>query len=146
MQAGTKREVELYTDVTGRSDVADALKTLARSDARAVHTIDNKLELLRQVDLREAVQAQRLVKQATGNIYVLRVQSGPVSFRLPFFESPCHDGKLVLLTHCEHRSLLRGDRYKALIQAAERRREDWIRRNCKEERHEHRRAVRGDRG
>ncbi|HEU4561332.1 MAG TPA: hypothetical protein VFS20_25995 [Longimicrobium sp.] len=73
-----------------------------------------------------------LVKKPTATIYVLRVQSGPVSFRLPFFESPCHGGKLIILTHCEHRALLRGDRYKAMIDAAERRREDWVRRFCKE--------------
>lgn len=128
------REVEYYRDVAGRSDVADELKRLSRTDNRAARTIDNRIDLLRQLDLREAVQAKRVVKQATATIYVLRVQSGPVSFRLPFFESPCHDRKLVLLTHCEHRSLLRGDRYKALIEAAERRREDWIRRNCEEKR------------
>src|ERR1041384_6143571 len=116
-----KREIEVYADVTGRSDVAEAFRALTRSDTRAMRTIDNKLELLRQIDLREAVAAKKLVKQPTATIYVLRAQSGPVSFRLPFFESPCDAGKLVLLTHCEHRSVLRGDRYKAMIEAAERR-------------------------
>lgn len=128
------RQVEFYRDVTGRSDVADAIRQLSRTDERAARAIDNRIDLLCQMDLREAVRVHKLVKQPTSTIYVLRVQSGPVSFRLPFFESPCHDRKLVVVTHCEHRSLLRGDRYKALIQAAERRREDWIRRNCQEQR------------
>lgn len=143
MEAGTRREVEVYEDVIGRCDVADALKKLARSDPRAYRTIQNKIELLRQVDLRQALSTM-LVKHAAGAIYVLRVQSGSVAFRLPFFESPCHDGKLVLLTHCEHRSLLRGDRYKAMIEAAERRRQDWVRRHCKEKRNANRRALRAD--
>ncbi|HET7229870.1 MAG TPA: hypothetical protein VFJ16_07705 [Longimicrobium sp.] len=124
------REVDVYRDIAGRSDVAETMHQLRRTDQRAARAIDNRVNLLRQVELREAVRRKKLVKQATANIYVLRVQSGSVSFRLPFFESPCHDRKLVLLTHCEHRSLLRGDRYKALIESAERRREDWIRRNC----------------
>ena len=54
-----------------------------------------------------------------------------MSYRLPFFEVPGSNGKLVILTHLVARTTLRGDRYKALIQSAERRREDWIRRNCK---------------
>jgi hypothetical protein len=128
---GNLREVEFYKDVRGRSDTSDELEKLSRSDTRAYGAILRRIDLLQKTELRQALQT-KLIKQPTATIYVLRVQSGPVSFRLPFFESPCHNGKLVLLTHCEHRSLLRGDRYKALIQAAERRREDWIRRNCKE--------------
>jgi hypothetical protein len=135
------REVEFYADALGRSDTSDTLDRLLRSDPRAYWAIINKIELLRQLQIRQAV-AGRLVKQPTATIHVLRVQSGPVSFRLPFFESPCLAGKLVVLSHCEHRSLLRGDRYKLLIEAAERRREDWIRRNCKEERHATRRTPR----
>ena len=145
MESVAKRDVEVYVDVAGRSDTADALRQLARSDPRAFRTIQNKIELLRQMELRQALES-RLVKQPTATICVLRVQSGPVAFRLPFFESPCHGGTLVLLTHCEHRSLLRGERYKAMVEAAERRREDWVRRHCKEERHANRRAVRADRG
>ena len=135
------REVEFYTDALGRSDTSDTLDHLLRSDARAYWAILNKIEILRKVELRQAM-ASKWVKQPTATIHVLRVQSGPVSFRLPFFESPCHTGKLVVLTHCEHRSVLRGDRYKLMIEAAERRRQDWIRRNCKEER----RATRGTSG
>jgi hypothetical protein len=126
-----RRDVETYTDVAGRSDTADALAKLSRSDPRGYRSVGRSIRMLKQMDLRQAL-ANKLVKQPTSTLYVLRVQSGPVSFRLPFFESPCHAGKLVLLTHCEHRSVLRGDRYKALLEAAERRRQDWIRRNCKE--------------
>ncbi len=131
MAPGNLREVAFYEDVRGRSDTSDELEKLARSDRRGYGAILRRIDLLRKTELRHLLQMQ-VVKQPTATLYVLRVQSGPVSFRLPFFESPCHSGKLIVLTHCEHRSLLRGDRYKALIQAAERRREDWIRRNCKE--------------
>ena len=131
MGPGIQREVEFYKDVRGRSDTGDALDRLAASDPRAYRAVLKKMHILRQIDLREAI-ALEIVKQPTATIYVLRVQSGPVSFRLPFFESPCHERKLVVLTHCEHRALLRGDRYKAMVDAAERRREDWVRRHCKE--------------
>jgi hypothetical protein len=124
------REVETYEDAAGRSDVTDAIVRLGRSDPRAARTIRRRIDLLRQQPSLGAATRGKLVKQATGTLYVLRVQSGPVAYRLPFFESPCHAGKLVVLTHCEHRSLLRGDRYKRLLEAAEKRRRDWIRRNC----------------
>ena len=131
MTSGNLREVEFYQDVRGWSDTKEALDRLAASDLRAHRTILKKMRMVRQLDLRKAIETD-LVKQPTATIYVLRVQSGPVSFRLPFFESPCHGGKLIILIHCEHRALLRGDRYKAMIDAAERRREDWVRRFCKE--------------
>lgn len=130
MGPGELREVEFYRDVAGRSDVDEMLDRLWASDRRGFRAVQQKIQILRQIDLRKARETD-LVKQPTATIYVLRVQSGSVSFRLPFFESPCHAGKLVLLTHLEHRSNLRGDRYKAMLDAAERRREDWIRRYCK---------------
>jgi hypothetical protein len=125
------RDVELYVDVAGRSDVSDALDRIAMSDVRADRAINARIRLLRQhSSLRGALEGG-LIKQPTPTIYILKVQSGPVSYRLPFFESPDHEERLVILTHCEHRAVLRGDRYKAMIEAAERRRQDWIRRNSK---------------
>ena len=121
------RDVDLHVDVAGRSDVAEVLAELAKSDRRGLKTIHSRIEMLRRVTFQQALQS-RLIKQPTESIYVLRVQSGPVSFRLPFFEVP--GGKLVILTHLAYRSTLKGDRYKALVQAAERRRQDWVRRNC----------------
>lgn len=124
------RDVDVYVDVAGHSDTADAIERLRQTDDRAYRAITRKIALLRQMDMRQAIEAD-LVKRPTATIHVLRVQSGPVAYRLPFFESPCHDRRLVLLTHCEHRSSLRGDRYKMMIEAAERRRQDWVRRFCK---------------
>ncbi|HSU16317.1 hypothetical protein [Longimicrobium sp.] len=123
------RDVEMYVDVAGRSDVADAIELLSRSDRRAGRAIENRINLLRQHRVLADALVTQWLKQPTPRIYVLRVQSGPVSYRLPFFEAPDREGRLVILTHCVHRSTLRGDRYKALIEAAERRRQDWIRRN-----------------
>jgi hypothetical protein len=123
------RDVDVYVDLAGRSEVRETLAKIGKSDERAARTINSRIRVMRQQTLADALRTG-LIKQPTPNIYVLRVQSGPVSYRLPFFEAPEHNGKLAILTHCEHRSVLRGDRYKALIEAAERRREDWIRRNC----------------
>lgn len=125
------RRIEFYADVAGRSDVRAALGEIAKQDVRAYRAITSRMRMLCQLhDLRQALSTS-LLKQPTAAIYVLRVQSGPVSYRLPFFESPCHAGRLVVVTHGEHRSTLRGDRYKQMIKAAELRRQDWIRRNCK---------------
>jgi|SRR3954464_11793637 len=123
------REVDAYVDVRGRSDVKEELAKLGRSDRRGLKTVYNRIEVLRQLTFQQALAAG-VIKQPTATIYVLRVQSGPVSFRLPFFEVP--GGKLVILTHLAYRSTLRGDRYKALIEAAELRRQDWLRRNWRE--------------
>jgi len=120
------------------------MQRIARSDRRAIRAIENRIDMLRQVDLRAALRTD-LLKQPTSTIYVLRVQSGPVAYRLPFFESPCDRGKLVVVTHGEHRALSKGDRYTQRINAAERRRDDWIRRNCgpgEEKQDELRRPVR----
>jgi hypothetical protein len=124
------REIEFYEDVRGRSEVKDAIRAITKSDPRGARAIDIRLVMLRQLPFTSALESG-LIKKATPTIYVLRVQSGPVSFRLPFFEPLCRGGKLVVLTACEYRSVLRRDRYKALIESAERRREDWIRRFCK---------------
>lgn len=124
------REVELYSDARGRSPVGDALKRVARSDARGWRAIRNKVELLRQQSFDDALRS-RLIKKPSATIYVLRVQSGPVSYRLPFFEPPCRGGAIVVLTSCEHRRDLRGDSYGELVEEAERLRADWIKRNCK---------------
>jgi len=124
------REVELYTDASGRSGVRDELKRIARSDARGSRTIQNKIDLLRQQSLDDALRS-RLVKKPGATLYVLRVQSGPVSYRLPFFEPPCRGGALVVLTSAVHRRDLRGDSYGELLADAERLRGDWIERNCK---------------
>lgn len=124
------REVELYTDARGRSQVHDELQRIARSDARGKRAIQNKIDLLRQQSLDDALRS-RLIKKPGATLYVLRVQSGPVSYRLPFFEPPCRGGALVVLTSAVHRRDLRGDSYAELLAEAERLRHDWIERNCK---------------
>lgn len=124
------REVELYTDARGRSHVHDELKRIARSDARGNRAIQNKIDLLRQQSFDDALRS-RLIKKPSATIYVLRVQSGPVSYRLPFFEPPCRGGAIVVLTSAVHRRDLRGGSYEELLEDAERLRADWIERNCK---------------
>jgi len=124
------RQVELFTDARGRSRVADELKRIARSDARGKRAIENKIDLLRQQSFEDALRS-RLIKKPSATLYVLRVQSGPVSYRLPFFEPPCRGGALVVLTSAVHRRDLRGDSYTELLEEAERLRQDWIERNCK---------------
>lgn len=126
------RDVELYTDSRGRSGIGDDLRRIARSDARGIRTIRNKIELLRQQTFEDALRSG-LVKKPSATLYVLRVQSGPVAYRLPFFEPPCRKGTLVVLTSVEQRRDLRGDAYGELIEEAERLRLDWIARNCEEE-------------
>ena len=124
------RDVVMYTNAAGRSDAREALIQIAKSDRRAARAIDNRIRVLRQhLRLSDALAAG-VIKQPTATIYVLRVQSGSVSYRLPFFEARDSGGDLVVVTHCEHRSLLRRDGYKLLIEAAERRRQDWITRNA----------------
>lgn len=123
------REVELYTDARGRSPVQDELKRIERSDARGIRAIQNKIGLLRQQSFDDALRS-RLIKKPSATIYVLRVQSGPVSYRLPFFEPPCRGGAVVVLTSAVHRRDLRGDSYAELLHVAERLRDDWIERNC----------------
>lgn len=130
MASSYLREVELYTDARGRSGVGDELKRIARSDARGTRAIRNKIDLLRRQSLDDALRS-RLVKKPSATIYVLRVQSGPVSYRLPFFEPPCRGGALVVLTSAVHRRDLRGESYGDLLADAERLRDDWIDRNCK---------------
>lgn len=124
------REVELYADARGRSRVADELRRIERSDARGLRAIRNKIGLLRQQSFEDALRS-RLIKKPSATIYVLRVQSGPVSYRLPFFEPPCRGGAIVVLTSAVQRRDLRGGSYAELLEDAERLRADWIERNCK---------------
>ena len=124
MTSGHRREILFYTDGRGRSEVQDALRRIARSDARGIRAIENKVGLLRQMPFDDALRS-RLIKRPSATIYVLRVQSGPVSYRLPFFESPC-GGAVVVITSVEQRRDLRGDAYGALLEEAERLRRDWI--------------------
>jgi hypothetical protein len=124
------RRVEFYRDAAGRCDVDRELERLTREDRRAVRAITSKIDILKQVSLDRTI-ASGLVKKAASNIYVLRVQSGPVSYRLPFFEAPGDPRTLVVVTHCVHRAILRRDRYQRLIEDAVKRRADWIRRNVK---------------
>ena len=124
------REVELYTDARGRSRVQDELKRIERSDARGIRAIQNKIGLLRQQSFDDALRS-RLIKKPSATIYMLRVQSGPVSYRLPFFEPPCRGGAVVVLTSAVHTRDLRGGSYTELLEDAERLRADWIERNCK---------------
>lgn len=123
MQPRYVREVELYTDARGRSEVGDALRRVARSDARGWRAIRNKVDLLRQQSFDDALRS-RLIKKPSATLYVLRVQSGPVSYRLPFFEPPCRGGAIVVLTSAVQRRDLRGDSYAELLDDAERLRRD----------------------
>jgi hypothetical protein len=125
------RDARLYEDARGKSGIRSELVRIGRSDPRALRTIQNKIGLLRQQTLDDALRS-RLIKRPSKHIYVLRVQSGPAAYRLPFFESPC-GGALIVLTSVEHRRDLGRERaYGALIEEAERLRTDWITRNCKE--------------
>lgn len=119
---------DFYEDADGGSPIRHELMRIARSDARGIRTIQNKIDLLRQQTLADALQG-RLFKKPTGHVYILKVQSGPVSYRLPFFESPCSQ-TLIILTGVEHRRDLAGDGYAELVDEAERLRADWIARNC----------------
>lgn len=123
------RDATWYTDAEGWSEVAEQVRWIARSNQRAMRAIDNRLRLLRRQSLREALES-RVIKKPSPTIYVLRVESGPVSYRMPFFEPLCRRGELIVFTHCAKRSDLRGGRYGMLISEAERRRQDWIERNC----------------
>lgn len=123
------RDVRFYEDAEGRSEVGEELIRIRRSDVRGFRAIENKIELLRQQTFGDASRS-KLIKRPSKHIYVLRVQSGPVSYRLPFFEPPCGGGAVIVMTDCEHRRDLRGDDYDALVEKAERLREDWISRNC----------------
>ncbi|HEX8390811.1 MAG TPA: hypothetical protein VF665_00525 [Longimicrobium sp.] len=121
-------EAEFYEDTNGVSDVGQELNRIARSDVRGIRTIRNKIDLLRQQSLAEALQS-KLIKRPSKHLYVLKVQSGPVSYRLPFFESPCRT-PLIVFVSVEHRRDLGGDNYAELVDEAERLRLDWIARNC----------------
>lgn len=124
------REIELYADGRGRSRVREELDRITRSDIRGIRAIRSRFELLRQQTFEDALRSG-LIKKPTSTLYVLRIQSGSVSFRLPFFEPACRNGAVVVLTSCAHRRDLRGDAYKSLIEDAEALRLDWIARNCK---------------
>ena len=140
------REVVAYVDAVGRSEVRDTLQRLGREDPRGAKTIQSRLRILQHVTLQQA-QESGLIKRAGPELCILRVQSGAVAWRLPFFESPCHDTSLVVLACIARRQDLKGERYKELVLAAARRREDWVRRNCpKEQNHARRRHLSADRG
>jgi len=124
------REIELYADARGRSTIREELDRVTRSDIRGIRAIRSRFELLRQQSFEDALRSG-LIKKPASTIYVLRVQSGPVSFRIPFFEPTCRNGAVVVLTGCAYRRDLRGKAYKGLIEEAEALRLDWIARNCK---------------
>ncbi len=132
MPSPFRRDIEFYVDAAGRSEVAKQIAAMSKEDARGFRALQRAFRILRQCTLEEALR-KRLVKKPTATIYVLRVQSGPVSYRLPFFEPLCRGGKIIVFTHCERRANLRPEAYKRLIEDAERRRVDWIRRNCPKE-------------
>lgn len=123
------RDSVWYVDANGWSEVREQVNWIARSNQRALRAIDSRIHVLRRAPFRQALE-NRLIKKPSPTIYVLRVESGPVSYRLPFFEPLCRGGELIVFTHCVKRSELRGMRYEVLIEEAERRREDWIARNC----------------
>lgn len=123
------RKAAWYTDAKGWSEVAEQVRWLARSNPDAARTIAAKIDLLRQRTFDGALQG-RLIKKPTATIYVLRVQSGSVAYRLPFFEPLCRNGELIVFTHCRKRDELDRASYAALIERAEERRRDWIERNC----------------
>lgn len=126
------RDAEFYRAPDGSSDVIDELRRVQRSDPRALRTIQNKIDLLRQQTLDDALRSE-LIRKASATIYVLRVQGGAsVAYRLPFFEPLCRGGSLIVFTHGEQRRDLRGDGYGSLIVKAESARMEWIDRNCDE--------------
>jgi hypothetical protein len=71
------RDVEIYVDVAGRSDVADAMEALAKSNPRAANAVKARMDMLRRLSIRQALE-RKLIKQPTKFIYILRVQSGPM--------------------------------------------------------------------
>lgn len=123
------RKAEWYRDARGWSEVAEQLRWLTRSNPRAARAILNKIDTIRQVSFEEALRGP-LLKKASPTIYVLRVQSGSIAYRLPFFEPLCRGGELIVFTHCGKRDELDRAAYTALIESAEERRRDWIERNC----------------
>lgn len=123
------RKATWYTDAKGWSAVAEEFRWLARSNPKAAGAIWAKIDLVRQLTFERALQS-RLIKKPTATIYVLRVQSGSVAYRLPFFEPLCRGGELIVLTHCRKRDELAPASYAMLIERAEERRRDWIERNC----------------
>ncbi|HEX8246477.1 MAG TPA: hypothetical protein VF541_23435 [Longimicrobium sp.] len=131
MEPAFLRDVEFYVDIAGRSEVMKQLATIAKSDTRGSFAIQSAMKILRQLGWQELLAAG-YVKKPTPTIYVLIVQSGPVAYRLPLFEPLCRGGALVVITHCEKRATLRRDAYQRLIDAAEKRRQDWLRRYCPE--------------
>lgn len=126
------RKAEWYRDARGWSEVAEQLRWLARSNPKAARAIWSKIDIVRQAVFEEALQGP-LLKKATATVYVLRVQSGPVAYRLPFFEPLCRGGELIVFTHCRKRDELDRAAYAGLIESAEERRLDWIGRNCERE-------------
>jgi hypothetical protein len=132
MASDSLRDSVWYRDADGWSEVAEQVGWIARTNERATRAIATRIRLIRRQSFREALESG-LIKKPSPTIYVLRVESGPVSYRLPFFEPLCRGGKLIVFTHCAKRSDLRGARYGSLIEAAERRRQDWIERNCTSE-------------
>jgi hypothetical protein len=128
------RDIELYEDADGYSEVGEALKRINQADPRHIRHVRNKIELLRQVEqIHPDATRSGLVKRPTAHIYILVVRGhGGFAFRLPFFVPECRNGRLVVFTHCEQRRGLDDD-YAMLVKAAEVRRRDWIDRNCEEE-------------
>jgi len=126
------RDATFYEDSDGFSEAREALRSINSADPRHTKRIRNKIDILCRVEsIHPDATEMGLVKRPTGHIYVLIV-SGPGGFayRLPFFVPTCMGGTLIVFTHCEKRRGL-DDNYASVIEEAEARRQDWIKRNCK---------------
>lgn len=93
------RDWEVYVDSRGRSDVEEQFARLAKSNLRAMRIIHGGLRtVFREPDL-DVLLRGRWLRKPSATIYVLRAQSGPVGYRLPFFVPLCRAGRLIVVTH-----------------------------------------------
>lgn len=127
-----ERDWLLYVDAKGRSEIGDQLRRIDKSNERASRAIHAAIKLVCREPKLDALLGTRWLKKPSATLYVLRVQTGPLGYRLPFFEPKCRDGTVLVFTHCEKRARLTAGSYADLIEEAERRRADWIERKCKE--------------
>jgi hypothetical protein len=132
MSTAYLRDAEWYEDEKGWSEVEEQVQWIERSNPGGARTILGKIDYLCRQTFDQALRGT-LIRKPSATIYVLRVQTGPFAYRLPFFEPLCRGGELIVFTECVKRDELGRAAYAALIERAEERRRDWIERNCKKE-------------
>jgi len=101
------------------------VRWIERSNPGGARTILGKIDHLCRQAFDQALRSV-LIRKPSATIYVLRVQTGPFAYRLPFFEPLCRGGELIVFTECVKRDTLGRAAYAALIERAEERRRDWI--------------------